>query len=108
MLFLVDQLTREPQGRADVLHGQVVLPLHFLEAHAAGQAAYHDRHGSARTPNDRLAVADCRINRNSVIHAAVRVLHGYRMGKHPLMRPLQAGGTKTDGVPHRPVLRCGF
>lgn len=42
MLFLVNQVACELQGGADVLNGQVVFPLHFLEAHAASKAAYDD------------------------------------------------------------------
>jgi hypothetical protein len=106
MLFLVDQFARELQGRADVFHGQVVLTLYFLEAHAAGQAAYHDRDGRARTPNDRFAVADCRINRNSVMHAGVRVRHAHWIGKPTLMQLLQVtpcprrrGSVWTGGQP---------
>jgi hypothetical protein len=42
MLFLVNQFTCELQGRADILNGQVIFPLHFLKAHAASKAAYND------------------------------------------------------------------
>ena len=42
MLFLVNQFTCEPQGRADILNGQVIFPLYFFKAHAASKAAYND------------------------------------------------------------------
>jgi hypothetical protein len=89
MLFLVDQFTRELQGRADVRDGQVVLPLHLFEGHAAGQAADHDRHGCAGAANDGLAVADCRIDGDAVVHGVIRVRRAYRIGKKSPMQSLQ-------------------
>jgi hypothetical protein len=78
MLFLVHQFTRELQSRADVFIAQVVLSLYFFEGHSTGQAAYNDRNGRARAANDWLAVADGRINGNSVIHRSFRVLYARR------------------------------
>src|SRR5579863_4865926 len=68
MLFLIHQFARELQGGADVLDGQLVFPLHFLEAHASGQTADDDGDRRTRTTNNRLAVTNGGINRNSVIH----------------------------------------
>jgi len=42
MLFLVNQFTCELQGRADIINGQVIFPLHFLKAHAASKATYNN------------------------------------------------------------------
>jgi hypothetical protein len=73
MLFLVNQFTCELQGRADILHGQVIFPLHFLKAHAASKAAYNNGHSCAHTANDRLAMTDSRINCNSVMHRTSQI-----------------------------------
>ena len=55
------------QGSADVINAEFVLALHFLEAHAAGQAAHDDGHRCARPMYDRLAMTNGRVNRNSII-----------------------------------------
>jgi len=67
MLFLVYQFAGEFQSRAHVFDGQFVLALHFLETHPARKAAHDDGHRSARATDHRLAVADTRIDDDSII-----------------------------------------
>jgi len=84
MLFLVYQLVGELQGGVDVLNGEAVLALHFLEAHAAGQAAHNDRYRCTSAANHWLAVTECRINCDSLVHRSLRVLYAHRIGKPPV------------------------
>jgi hypothetical protein len=81
MLFLLHQFTRELQSGADILDGQAVFPLHFLEAHASGQTADDDGDRRTRATNNWLAVTDSGVNRNSVIRHSPRVRDAHRIGQ---------------------------
>ena len=50
--FPLDKFAGELQSGGNDLNGQIVFPLHFLEAHASSQAADEDGHGRARTADD--------------------------------------------------------
>src|SRR5947208_5920525 len=52
----------------NILGGQTIFSLDFFAAHAGGEAADHDCHGRARPADDRLAVADFRIDGDAVVH----------------------------------------
>jgi hypothetical protein len=71
MLFPVNQFTRELQGGPNVLPRQFVFAFHFLEAHSARQAANHQSNGHAGAPNNRFAMADARVNDNSLVHGLI-------------------------------------
>lgn len=86
MLFLVHQFTGKLQGRADVFDGQVVLSLHFLEAHPARQAAYHDGHRHPRAANHRFAMTDIGVYDDSIdhrIHQSMRRLRDMQVHAQP-------------------------
>jgi hypothetical protein len=70
MLFLLYQLPRTFQRGADVLDRQVVLPLHFLEAHSTRQATHDDGHRRPRAAYHGFAMADARVKEDSIIHAS--------------------------------------
>lgn len=58
LCYFADEL----QGRTDVIRGEIVLSLDFLEGHSSGQAADHDRNGYPRTSDHRLPVGDLRVD----------------------------------------------
>lgn len=64
--FLLSQFPYEPESSPNILRGDVVLALDFLEGHAPSQATHHDCDGYARAPNDGLTVGDGRIEDNAV------------------------------------------
>ena len=64
--FLLGQFPYEPESSSNILPGDVVLALYFLEGHAPSQATHHDCNGYARAPNDGLTVGDGRIEDNAV------------------------------------------
>ena len=72
--FLLSQFPDEPESSSNILRGDVVLALNFLEGHAASQAPHHDCDRYAGTPNHGFAVGDGRIEDN-----AVRDGHGCQM-----------------------------
>jgi len=52
----IDRIGRELKSGPDVLRRQVVLALHFLEAHAAGQRSHHHLHRDPCAADHRLTV----------------------------------------------------
>jgi len=68
VLFLFHQFAGKFQRRADVFNGQVILPLHILEAHSGRQAAHDDSNRGPGAANNRLAVANIGIDENSIMH----------------------------------------
>jgi len=68
MFFLIHQFTGELERSADLGARQIVFAFHFFKAHAAGKAADYQGDGHPRAANDRLAVADFRVNDDLVVH----------------------------------------
>jgi len=64
--FLLRQLPDESERSSNVVRGDVILALDFLERHAPSQAPHHDCDRYAGAPNDRFAVRDGRIEDNAV------------------------------------------
>jgi hypothetical protein len=75
--FLLSQFPDESERSTNIVRGDVILALDFLECHAPGQATYHDRDRYAGAPNDGFAVGDGRIEDN-----AVRSGHGVSDDSH--------------------------
>ena len=68
VLFLVQELARESQGRSDVLDRQIVLALNVLEAHTSGEASHNEGHRRTGPPDHRLPVADLRVDDDTILH----------------------------------------
>jgi len=64
--FLLSQFPNESERSSNIVRGDVVLSLDFLERHTPGQATYHDCDRYAGAPNDGFAVGDGRIEDNAV------------------------------------------
>src|SRR5580700_164208 len=64
--FLLSQFCDESEGSPNVVRGDVILALDFLERHASSQAPHHDSDRYACAPNDGFAVGDSRIEDNAV------------------------------------------
>ncbi len=75
--FLLSQFPDESERSTNIVRGDVILALDFVERHAPGQATYHDRNRYAGAPNDGFAVGDGRIEDN-----AVRSGHGVSDDSH--------------------------
>ena len=74
VLLLVNQFPRKLECSSNVLPAQTVLTLHCFEAHAASEAADHQGDGHPSPTNDWLAMADARVNHDSVIHIHIVTL----------------------------------
>jgi len=68
VFFLINEFTGEFQRGADLGASQSVFAFHFFKAHAASKAADNQRNGHPRASNDRLTVADFRVNDDLVVH----------------------------------------
>jgi hypothetical protein len=64
--FLLSQFPDESERSSNIVRGDVILALDFLERHAPSQATYHDCDGYAGAPNDGFAVRNGRIEDNAV------------------------------------------
>jgi hypothetical protein len=67
--FFFNELTGELEGGTDIITGQVILPLQLLKGHSTGKAAHNDGDRHARATNDRLTVADGRVDNNAILFA---------------------------------------
>src|SRR5579862_1761957 len=67
--FLLSQFCDESERSPNVVRGDVILALDFLERHASSQAPHHDSDGYACAPNDGFAVGDSPIEDNAVREA---------------------------------------
>jgi hypothetical protein len=65
--FLVGQLAHEFERGADILSGKIVFALDFREGHAPGEASDHKRDGHAGAANHKSAVANGRVNSDTVV-----------------------------------------
>ena len=76
MLFPLHQPGREMQCRPDVVVGHPVFAGYVIEAHAAGKRTGQNGHRNTGAPDDRLAMANPRINRDAicsnVFHTCIR------------------------------------
>jgi len=70
MLFLLDQVAGKFQRSANIVAGDPILALHFIECHAASEAAHHDGDRQPRPTNDGLAMTNLGIDHDSVVHEA--------------------------------------
>jgi hypothetical protein len=64
--FLPSQLCDESERSSNVVRGDVILALDFLEGHASSQAPHHDCDRYACAPNDWFAAGDSRIEDDGV------------------------------------------
>ena len=64
--FLLRQFGYEQQRSPDVVGGDVIFPLDFLEGHPASQAAHNHRYRQAGTSDHGFAVSDGRVENNAV------------------------------------------
>jgi|ERR1700722_4478232 len=64
--FLLGQFPDESERSSNIVSGDVILALDFLECHAPSQATYHDCDRYPGAPNDGFAVGDGRIEDNAV------------------------------------------
>ena len=63
--FLLSQFRDEPERSPNVVRGDVILALDFLERHASSQAPHHDCDRYAGATNDGFALGDSRIEDNA-------------------------------------------
>jgi len=64
--FLLSQFPDESERSSNIVRGDVILALDFLERHAPSQAPHHDCDRYAGAANDGFAVGDGRIENNAV------------------------------------------
>jgi hypothetical protein len=65
--LLFRQFANKFECSADVVHAQVVLAFDLLKGHTASEASNHERNRHPGATDDGFAVADCRINNNSIV-----------------------------------------
>ena len=101
MFLLIHEFTGELERGPDVGAGQVVFTFHFFKAHTAGEATDNQRNGHPRPANDRLAMADVRVNDDLVVHGLSLAPHlvltnGLFLLPMHLRRDFQAQAVQAD------------
>ena len=75
--FPIGEPSDEFERGTNVFRRQVIFLSHFVKGHAARQTANNERNGHARAANNRLAMANGRVNDDAVvfIHTTVIIYH---------------------------------
>lgn len=66
MLLLLNQVSREAKGRADVFFGDPVVVPHLIERHPARKASDYGRDGDTRPADYGFPVLDSRVDNNAI------------------------------------------
>jgi len=106
--FLFGQLADKFEGGADIFSGKVIFTPEILRGHAAREAADDERDRDSRAANHGLAVAEGRINNDTIVfvHKIILTFLGHRSSAVCHSFSASAKPKKAERPCHTHVLRA--